>query len=317
MKDNIIAVVKLCFMITIRHLLRFLPLKFIHLLGDLCGRIMIGSKIKVMKKDMLMLLGDGIEKDIDAVMVNTMRNFRKDLLEIWTFPSLNRSKINRLAYFEGIEHLDAALAKGKGVFLCVTHFGSWKIVLPALGYNGYKVNQIAANPLVFVGKDEDYCHNLIMEQELKSEASLPADFIYLSADKSIRPIFKALDKNEIVVVSLDGVVGQRRLTVPFLNGQIMLSTGTAYMSHSSGAPMLPCFMVRQNDNRHKIIIHPPFETQEIADKDAYANAWTNSFGKLFSEYVKKYPDHYARFLYTVRKYPLDEAGAIIRRRGSR
>jgi KDO2-lipid IV(A) lauroyltransferase len=287
------------------------------MLGDFCGRFMTGSKTEVMKKDLLMLIGNGAKTDIDRVIVKTMCNFRKDLLEIWTFPSLNRNKINRMAYFEGIEHLDAALGKGKGVFLCVTHFGSWKIVLPALGYNGYKVNQIAANPLVFVGDSEDYYHNLIMEQELKSEASLPCDFIYLGADKSIRPVFKALDKNEIVVVSLDGVVGQRRMTVPFLDGQIMLSTGTAYMSYSTGAPMLPCFIVRQEDNRHKIIIHPPFELPLTIDKEVFAADWTNYFGNVFSEYVRTHPDHYARFLYTVRKYPLDEAGTIIRKRGSR
>ncbi len=299
-------------MFTIRYLLRFMPLKGIHVLGNVCGQFMAGSKSQLMKKDLLMLLGDEIKKDIDRIIVDTMCNFRKDLFEIWIFPTLYRNKINRLAYFEGLKYLDETLGKGKGAFLCVTHFGSWKIVLPALGYNGYKVNQIAANPLVFVRENEDYYHNLVMKQELKSEASLPAKFIYLNGDKSIRPVFRALGNNEIVVVSLDGVVGERRVTVPFLNGQIMLSTGSAYIAHSTGAPMLPCFMVREKDNRHKIIIHEPFDPRNFADKEEFVTAWTNHFGKLFAEYVRKYPDHYARFLYTVRKYPVNEAGAIIR-----
>ena len=287
----------------------------IHALGDVIGSFMVGSKSDMIKQDMLVLLGDGIKKDVDQIIIDSMRNSRKDLFEIWTFPALNRNKINRLAYFEGLEYLDEALRKGKGAFLCVTHFGSWKIVLPALGYNGYKVNQIAVNPLVFVRDDEDSYHNLVMKQEFKSEASLPAHFIYLGGNKSIRPVFKALENNEIVVVSLDGVVGRRRQIVPFLNGKIMLSTGYAYISHTTGAPMLPCFMVRQKDNRHKIIIHPPFEPPNLADRETFVNTWINYFVKLFSEYVRTYPDHYVRFLYTVRKYPLDEAGAVIKKAG--
>ncbi len=273
---------------------------------------MVGEKAHIIKRDLGMLLGNASTLDLDKILRHTMQNFRKDLLEIWTFPKLNRNKINKISYFEGFEHLKDALALGKGALLCITHFGSWKIILPALGYNGYTVNQIAANPLTFEKEEEAASHNKIMQMELECEAALPAKFIYLDKEKSPRQIYRVLENNEVVVISLDGIIGGKRMAMPFLNGTLMLSTGGATLSLSTGAPALPIFIVRQQDNRHKIIIHKPFAINNGRDKETYINEWMVNYTRLFEQYVQNYPEHYARYLYTIRKYPLPEIGYILK-----
>ena len=317
MKDRLINMIKIFFLYTVRLLLQYIPLRAVHFLGDMVGGVFIGKKAQFMKEDLKMLLGNIPEAELDKIIKRTMQNFRKDLLEIWLFPKLNKKKIDKMAYFEGIEHLDNALAKGKGAMLCITHFGSWKIVLPALGYNGYTVNQIAANPLVFVRDNEMHYHNKIMKLELESEESLPVNFIYVNERKSIRPVHRALSNNETVIISLDGVIGGKRMTLPFLNGQIVLSTGGGTLAYNTGAPALPIFIVRDKNNRHKMIIHEPFDIDKKIGKEEYIERWMQSYTKLFENYVKQYPDHYARFLYTIRKYPISNVGEIIQSRGSK
>lgn len=304
---------KTFFLFSVRLILPHLPLKFLYLIGNFLGNIMIGQKVQVIKHDLRMLLGNLSEPNLDIIVRHTMQNFRKDLLEIWTFPKLNQNRINRLSYFEGIEHLDNALAKGKGAILCITHFGSWKIVLPALGYNGYKVSQIAANPLTFEKDEETSSHNKIMQIELECESSLPVKFLYLDKGMSVRQIYKVLANNEIVVISLDGIIGGKRMTLPFLNGSILLSTGGASLSLSTEAPALPVFIVRQKNNKHKIIIHKPFvNINNGIDKETYVSDWMDRYVKLFEQYVRNHPDHYARYLYTIRKYPLPDHGHILK-----
>ena len=310
---KLISAIKTVFLYSVRFILPHLPLKIIYFIGNFLGSVMLGQKAQVIKDDLKALIGNMSEFELDTILRNTMQNFRKDLLEIWTFPKLNQNRINRMSYFEGMEHLDNALEKRKGAILCITHFGSWKIVLPALGYNGYTVNQVAANPLTFEKNTEVSFHNKIMKMELESESSLPAKFIYLNEGKSIRQIYRVLENNEVVVISLDGIVGGKRLTVPFLHGSISLLTGGPYLSLSTGAPLLPVFIVRQKDNRHKITIHGPFANINNGnDKEKYVNDWMANYVTLFEQYVRNYPEHYARYLYTIRKYPLPDLGYVLK-----
>ena len=311
MGEKIINLVKVVYLWSIRFVLPYLPFKVLTAVGNFSGDIMIGGKAGIMKENLSILFGRMPEDKSDAIIRQTMKNSRKDLLEIWTFPRLSQKRINQMAYFEGLENLDRALGQKKGALLCVTHFGSWKMMLPALGYNGYKVTQVAANPLEFVRHEENYYHNKVMDLELKSEESLPADFIYVEPGKSARPIFRALADNRAVVIALDGIVGANRIQMPFLNGNIMMSGGAARLALSTGAELLPIFIVRQEDERHKIVIHEPFDIDRNLDKDEYVNQWLERFVALFESYVRQHPEHYARYLYTAKKYPVPGVGDII------
>ena len=300
MLDMLTNISKVFFLYSARLVLPYLPLKVIYFLGDILGYMMVGGKKELIRKEVILLLGCESKHKQDRIIRRYVQNVRKNLLEIWTFSKLNRKKINNMIYLEGNKHLDKALSKGKGAILCVTHLGSHKIVIPAMGYNGYKVNQVAANPQVFVRKEKAFYHNKIMKLELESESFIPARFIYVKENKSVRPIYRALKENEIVLISLDGVIETERLTVPFLNSNISLATGAALLSFHTGAPAFPIFPIRQKDNRHKIIIHEPIEIQNMSLKEDYIKEWVLSFAYLFQGYVKNYPDHYIGWIASIK-----------------
>ena len=44
------------------------------------------------------------------------------------FPRLDRKKIQRYVTFEGIEHVQQALALGKGAIILTGHFGNWELL---------------------------------------------------------------------------------------------------------------------------------------------------------------------------------------------
>lgn len=307
-----IDLAKLCFLYSARWMLGYCPLPVVYFLGNMLGKIMLGQKAYVMKADLNRLLG-GIfsESELHQIIQHAMQNFRKDLFEIWTFPRLTRNKINKMVSVKGISHLEQALQKGKGAILCVTHFGSWKIVLAALGYNGYRIHQIAANPLSFVGESTKPYHRKIMQLELASEKALPANFLYLDERKSLRPVYRALSRNEIVVIALDSIIDGKRKACPFFKGQLLLSTGACALSHRTGASLLPIFTVRQPDNRHTLIIHEPKNLDAAIPFEMGMAQWIVQFVTLFESYVTRHPEHYARFLYTIKEYPLADGGPIL------
>ena len=69
--------------------------------------------------------------------------------EVLRYPMLNSSNIHHVCEILGKEHLDLALKKGRGAILMIGHFGANQMIMPALGYRGYSINQLSAPPTVW------------------------------------------------------------------------------------------------------------------------------------------------------------------------
>ena len=93
---KLISAIKTVFLYSVRFILPHLPLTIIYFIGNFLGSVMLGQKAQVIKDDLKALIGNMSEFELDTILRNTMQNFRKDLLEIWTFPKLNQNRINRM-----------------------------------------------------------------------------------------------------------------------------------------------------------------------------------------------------------------------------
>lgn len=291
---------KTLFLFTARYLIPYLPLRLKRAAADVLAALTSGGeKMAVIGTELEALLG---EERLPAarrrdVIRETVANFRKDLFEIWSFRRLSARTIGDLCVPEGIEHVDRALAGGRGAIIALCHFGSYKMVLPCLGYRGYKISQVAANPLEFGG--DSFMRSKVMALELAAEKSLPADFIYIGGP--VRDMFRVLERNEILVVSLDGVMDPRRVELPFFRRRIRLSPGVARLARKLHTPVLPVFTVRGSDGRHRVIIH-----EDIAagvKGEGAERLILERFRTLMERYVEEHPSHYAWFLYKNRTDP--------------
>jgi len=50
--------------------------------------------------------------------------------------------------------------------------------------------------------------------------------------------------------------------VDFFGRKAATATGPVILAMRTGAAILPCFIIRQPDDTHKIIFEPPFELEE-------------------------------------------------------
>lgn len=257
-----------------------------------------------MKGELRKLIGGGVsDEKIDEAVKLGICHLRKDTFETWMFPTLTQGKVREMSYFVGRENLDEALVKGRGAIILLTHFGFRKLILPALGYEGYKVHQIAAKPISL--KKQGWfmaVHNKTMDIELKCEKALPVDFVYI--DESLRPIFTALKNNEIIVIAIDGPIGHKRIAVKFLNRTAHLSPTSISLSLKTKAPVLPAFVVRQKNNRHTIIIEKPLSLQAGEERQVVMQEALNNFIHIFEKYVLAYPCHYVDWLYRAQSWPI-------------
>lgn len=262
----------------------------------------------LMREEVRKLFGaEFSENQINKIVRRAICNVRKDALETIMMPYLTPGRIEEMTSFVQLEHLEAALTQQKGVFIVLAHFGFRKLILPALGFKGYKVNQIAVNPLSLRDNEQHRLPpNKMIEMEYRSEQSYPVKFIYL--DKFLRPLFRALENNEIIVIAIDGPIGLRRVGVRFFSRTAHLSVTPFSLSLKYGTPILPVFVIRQEDNRHKIIMERPLvargETDEGTDNGLAIEKNMKNYVRLLEKYVWDYPCHYADWLYRASQWPI-------------
>lgn len=277
----------------LRLLIKVLPHKTIHQIGVAGGRLLCSisrDKRRIMAQELSLIFPDKSGKEIREIITGSFINYVVSELEVLLYPSMNYEYISKMVTIEGKWHLDRSLSKGKGVLLFQAHFGAFQMVMPAIGYNGYRMNQISASAAIW---KEDMCSRIQKKSfDIKAEYEYTLPVQHISIKSSIRPVFRALERNEIVGITIDGGGGKKVLPIEFLGRKANIQTGAAAIAIKTGAEIVPAFIITEKGLKHKLVIHPPLLVAESQDQDGKMRKILTEFVKILEEYVKRYPDHY-------------------------
>ncbi len=193
-----------------------------------------------------------------------------------------------------IEYLKSALENKKGVIIALSHFGSFMTILPALGFKGFPVNQVAgkadlSRPVL----------KWMYETKIRENAGLPVKFLHVG--RSARPVIRALKNNELVAVAFDGRDGKNWVTVPWLGRRANISPGSVRLADLTGSVILPTFIIRQPGDTHRLILEKPFVLQPDRDKNRFVLKNMKRLANIFDCYIQKYPCHFAMTIRAIQK----------------
>jgi KDO2-lipid IV(A) lauroyltransferase len=289
-----------------------LSLKLAEAFGRLHYRL--DAKIRGRIRANVRLLFDGrmSEGEINDAVRRNFINRHKQFAERFLLGRLcsNDLPMERvISSIEGIEHLDAALSLGRGAVLVEPHFGSFDLIWYALARKkGYAMNifRVLAPPnFEDIG---EYMARSALAVKVKSLSVLPVKWIYIRPGAFFRPVFLCLKKNEILYSMSDGSRGERFSLVDFMGHSMQLPSGNAYIAARSGAPMIPVFIVREKDDRHRIIIEEPIPLSGYDDRSI--DAAMACYGRRLEAYVGRYPCHWMTIL-RIRKKEVVNGRAVI------
>jgi len=177
--------------------------------------------------------------------------------------------LRRLVEIRGGEHLEAALAAGRGAILCSAHFGSHASGLSILHASGFPVTHIGRWDHKY---DYDYRVNYGVRVGVSAaerrfwEAVYAKPVLRYRQRPNIEPwpgrpqvamqAAAALRANEVVSISIDAPPldneRSRAVEVPFLGRQAQLLPGVVTLAELTGAPVLIGFLRRGVDYRHQV-----------------------------------------------------------------
>lgn len=139
--------------------------------------------------------------------------------------------------FDGIEHVDKALADGKGVVIALPHTGNWDVGGRAMALRLGRVVSVA----------EHLKPEALFELFLEHRRRLSIDIIDLASDHVGRQLTQHLERNRIVALVADRDLSGGGVEVEMFGRTRRMPSGPALLSLSSGAPLLsgPTFTTRE------------------------------------------------------------------------
>jgi KDO2-lipid IV(A) lauroyltransferase len=184
----------------------------------------------------------------DALARAAFAHFGRVLVEVLALPAYARPGAERLFETEGLEHLAAALGRGRGAFVFSAHFGNWELV--ALR------QALAGHPMDFVARPLD---NPWIDADFNRWRAIAGNRV-LGKHGALRAVVRSLREGRAVAILVDqDIRGTPQVFVPFF-GRLAATTSTmGELAVRTGAAVVPVVSFPRPDGGYRIVYQPELE----------------------------------------------------------
>lgn len=270
-----------------RLAVRFFPRRFIfglsRVLADLGFYLFRRFRRRSMSNLSLALGERHDEREIGATARASLRNFFRDFAEMALVLEAPPEKIRAEIALQGREHLEAALAKGRGVIALSAHIGNFFLVgtrLAAEGFPIYVLVKQAQN-----GRLSKLLDQYRLEVGQKTIHARPRR-------QAFRRLLQVLRQNGITMVIADEYRSGEGISVPFFGRPVTARRGPATLALRSGAVVVPLYLIREPGAGLKLIIEPELELARSGEIQSDVRENTRLFTQWLERVVRSYPDQW-------------------------
>lgn len=195
-------------------------------------------------------------------------------------PWLTKGKLQRFVEVRGLDNLDRALEKDKGVVLLTAHYGNWEMLGASMGLVGRPMDVVVRkldDPVAgeFVDWVRTRCGNTMVHKE-----------------RAMRRLLKALSTNRLVCILLDQNVAKKEgVFVDFFGTPACTNRGPAMLAVTSGAAVVPAF-IRRDGPGYVLTVRPEVELVKTGDRAADAQENTRRMTGVIEEVVRERPEQW-------------------------
>ena len=232
--------------------------------GDWVFRCWPQKRSEVMRNLNQVLGAELSPQAAEQVARDVFRSISCQVVDVMRLRGRARS-LGRLVEIRGREHLDAALAEGRGAILCSAHLGSYVSAFSLLQASGLPLTTIGRwwwnyRPGVTPGVrrfwDLVFARRVLRHRQRPNIEPWPGR-VHVAVQAAA-----ALRDNEVVLLCSDAAPlaedQARTIEVPFLGRPARLLPGVVGLARLTGAPVLMAFVHRCADYRHQVLeISPP------------------------------------------------------------
>ena len=264
-------------------LLKLLPFRSASDFGGMLGVLAyrLGIRAMVVEAQIRFAFPELSSADVRRIARESYDNLGRTSIEAAMMEKCLRTEmIDLFEQIEGWEHVESALAPGRGALLVTGHLGNWEVGGACIAAKGTRVDAIAR-----------HMSNRLFEKyltDVREQNGLRVIF----DDQAVRQIPRSLRENRIVGSLVDqGVQGLASTFVPFFGRMAKTPRGPAVFMQRLNVPMVFAVAVRLSSGKYRLIIEP-VATIDTGDREADATAVVAGFTARLEHWVRQFPGQY-------------------------
>lgn len=278
-----------------------------------CFYLFAGRARRTLTDNLRPVLGPATtERELRRTARQAFESFGEYLGEFFGGRRHGAESLTAAVELEGLEHLDAVLAAGRGALLCSGHYSNWELGAAVLGRRGYPLTALTSRystaevNALFVRERRSWGVEVVHSgggTSRPGSANGANGVVGVGgvggageAAAGARAVLRALRRNRAVAVLADRSTGGPTVTVKLRGRPTRLPQGPWRLAEKSGAPLLPTFVHRRASRRYVLSIGAPLpEPPRAAKREERllfrARAWTASW----EERLRADPAQWAAF----------------------
>jgi lauroyl/myristoyl acyltransferase len=219
---------------------------------------------------------------VRRVMRRAFANYGRMLADFLLMGDLDLSELGSVVTLTGREHVDAALALGRGAILALPHMGSWDFAGSLAGVRRYRVAAVAEK---FPGS--------LDEAVVGTRAGQGVEIIPLGPSAA-RRVFQVLRENGLVALLCDLPHGPG-VEVELFGKRAIVPAGPGTIAYRAGVPLLPACAWRTDAVRHHVRVDPPIAPPTAGTAKEAAGDMMQRLMRRFEVFIREHPDQWYAF----------------------
>jgi len=220
--------------------------------------------------------------EIKRIAKGVYRNLGIVTAEMFDLPCLTAERLTRFITIEGVENIQQARKKEKGVLFFGAHFSNWELM-------AYCAPHYFLGPLTAVYRPLD---NLLLDRIMRYIRSESGN-ILVPKQRAMVQMFRSLSQKGAVALFIDQNMSLKNgIFVEFFGRPACTTDSLAVMALRSEAPVLPCFIVRKNDGSYRLVVNKEVEISRTGDMDIDVKVNTQRFTTIIEDMIRQYPDQW-------------------------
>jgi KDO2-lipid IV(A) lauroyltransferase len=219
-----------------------------------------------------------------AIARQSLRGFFRAFVEVGFALTSPLQQMRNEIPIKGKEHLEKALAKGKGVIVLSAHLGNFFLVGSRLGAEGHVVQALVKPTFKSGGRCADLMDNYRLRLGQRTIRARPRR-------EAARALLKALRQNQLVILIADEY-RSKGIAVPFFGGTVLARRGPVTLAMRTESAVVPMYLVREPDGELVLVIEPEltFARTGRLNDDRAEN--TRRITQWVERVVRAYPDQW-------------------------
>lgn len=181
----------------------------------------------------------------------TFESYAAYWLEAFRLPSVTPAELDAGMSYEGFEHLEASLHRGRGTIIVLPHLGCWE-------WTGFWFTRVVGVPITAVVERLDPPE--LFEWFTDFRTSLGMHIVPLGPDAG-KEVLRALKRNDLVCLLSDRDIEGTGVDVEFFGERTTLPAGPATLALRTGADLVPAAMFNRPHGIHHGVVRPPMAVE--------------------------------------------------------